>query len=567
MIKVALISHSPLFTGAEKMLFHMALMLSKTKEYLPVVFIPDNNESDSLKKACEKYAIEVAYYPASSWYIWSDAENLDSICENTWEKQGVLESLYRQYGIDLVVVNTLTQIAPVLAARKVNLPTCLWIHGILDSYLIPQGDMTLRLLIDRYLINLSDQVVCCSEWTANYYQPIASKQVSIITNWIEPPEKTEPISAKNAFVCLNTFDENKGVGTLLEAAEILAEKGYHFSLRLYGAGGEESKLRAFVQKKKLDSVVQFCGRTNHVDAVYRSCSCLVQPSYIESFGLTMVEAMANGRPVISAKNGGGEMIVKHGETGYLVRKKDAKELAERMAEMMDTPGLAQNMGMAGRKRYEELFSPEKARHEFLTLFDSMLRKQDEPSQADILLWDTWEWIFSHYKAGTHPAEEPKPPAVQIPDIKRSAGRIRRILSYLKKSDIHDMIRSMNPTMYDQACAQMGVTQRRSFKESAVIPWDGYIEYVVRGTGTKIQYVLIGNENDSCMIEAVCKKRIIMSKTVPVKSGRIVSCDLGAVDGKVAIRFRALGPDAKIHTVERLELLKVRKPLSLFGWIS
>lgn len=425
MIKIALVSHSPYLTGAEKMLFQLALILKGTQTYMPVIFIPAGNPPEAMMKACRENAIELAEYPAGDWYIWSDAQSLDRFSTQILESTAALEALYLQYGIDLVVANTMTQIAPALAARRLSLPVCLWVHGILDSYLIPQGDMTLRLLLDRYLMSLSDQIVCCSEWTASYYRPIAAKPVRIITNWAKAPAAVEPVSAKNAFVCLNTFDENKGVATLLEAADILARKGYRFSLRLYGAGGEESRLRACVQEKKLEDIVQFFERTNDVDAVYRSCMCLVQPSYIESFGLTMVEAMANGRPVISARNGGSEMIVQDGETGWLVRKKDAGELAQRMAEMMDTPGLAERMGMAGRRRYEALFSPEKAGREFIALFDAMAGEPAKPaSRTDILLEDTWDWIFTHFRNDAYSAG-------RIPLSKRVKRKLRHILSGVK----------------------------------------------------------------------------------------------------------------------------------------
>ncbi len=575
MIKIALVSHSPYFTGAEKMLFQLALILQQTNQYMPVVAIPDSRPTDVLIKMCKKHAIETVYYPANRWYIWSDATDFDSLGNEVDKEKSLIVSLLLKYDIDIVIVNTLTQIAPVLAARELDLPVCLWIHGILDSYMIPQRDASLRLLIDRWLMQMSDQIVFCSEWTANYYAPMAAKPTHTISNWVEDPHNMFPLINKNTFVCLNTFDINKGVDTLIEAVEILVQKGYRFSLHLYGTGGEEAHLRRLVQEKTLEDIIHFCGRTDEVNAVYQNCLCLIQPSYIESFGLTMVEAMANGRPVISAQNGGADTIVKHGETGYLVPKKDAGALAEKMAKILSDPELAEKMGLAGRKRYEELFSPERARQEFINVLDTMIQSTAKPSPIDLLLEDTWRWILFHKKESVQQQVSLEPsvrrPTISenINDVKtnRLIERIKRIVGFWREPDLREMIRNLNPTMYEEACNHVLEGKTHPIKKSKVIPWNGYVEYTIKGSGTNIWFILLGNDDDSCMVEVVSNNRIIFNKPTLVKNGHIVNFNLGSVNGSIGIRLKAMRADSKIHTVEYFRLWKRSHHFSLFSWIS
>ncbi|MBP3454425.1 MAG: glycosyltransferase family 4 protein [Clostridia bacterium] len=395
MIKVALVSQSPGFAGGEKMLYELAKLLKQTGYYEPLMFIPDDGATVALQMICEKAKIQTVSFRASQWYVFYESNQLHEINSKLVKDKAMLMDLYLRYDVGLVIINTLTNLAPAMAAHALQLPTCLWIHGILDSYLLPSGDLRLRLLIDRYIMNICDQVVCCSEWTQNYYGPLTQKPIRTIFNWIEGANGVSPISDTKLFVCLNTFDQNKGVETLLKAAQILKKKKYEFLIKLYGTGEEEARLRKFVRKNDLGKHVEFCGRTNDVDKVYRACYCLVQPSYIESFGLTVAEAMSYARPVIAAKNGGAEVVMKDRETGLLVPKRDEYALAQAMMQMLENPEMGSQMGKKGRKRYEELFSPEQAKTSFIQLIDEMLADRKKPSCVDLLLDDTWEYLFSN----------------------------------------------------------------------------------------------------------------------------------------------------------------------------
>lgn len=99
-------------------------------------------------------------------------------------------------------------------------------------------------------------------------------------------------------------------------------------------------------------------------------TCFVCPSIYEPFGLVNVEAMACGAAVVASAVGGIPEIVLDGETGWIVPvelddtpdrlprapEQFAEELAEAINTLVENPGLAQQMGAAGRQRVEELFS-------------------------------------------------------------------------------------------------------------------------------------------------------------------------------------------------------------------
>ena len=388
MIKVALFSHTAYFAGAEKMLYSLAKLLKESGLYYPIIWIPENPNTRDLISACIEAEIEVFQMPALTWYTYISEENSGSIASDTYNQTQWTAQKLKNQAVSLVLCNALVSLVPLMAARKVGIPSVLWVHGILDGFLIPQGDLGTRLLLDRLAMYLSNQVVCCSHWTERYYRPISVTSICTINNWSESP-KAIPLDVQfGKFICLNSFNHHKGLTTLLEAAVILKKSGYHFSIDLYGSGEDEETLRTFVYDKKLEKNIKFCGRTNAVAEIYQQCFCLVQPSYIEPFGLTITEAMSYARPVLATRSGGPEDTVIDGETGFLVPVKDAVALADKMKYLLDHPKEAEIMGLAGKKRYEDFFSPTRAKQEFLQLFDTVLSAPIINTSLDLLMEDT-----------------------------------------------------------------------------------------------------------------------------------------------------------------------------------
>jgi glycosyltransferase involved in cell wall biosynthesis len=90
---------------------------------------------------------------------------------------------------------------------------------------------------------------------------------------------------------------------------------------------------------------------------YRRAAALVFPSvWNEPAGLPTFEAQACGTPVVSTYSGGIPEYVLHGQTGILVARGEAEELATAISRVLDNPALARAMGEAGRQRAVERFS-------------------------------------------------------------------------------------------------------------------------------------------------------------------------------------------------------------------
>ena len=83
---------------------------------------------------------------------------------------------------------------------------------------------------------------------------------------------------------------------------------------------------------------------------------LVFPSHLESFGITLLEAMAMEIPIIASNNAGIPDIIIDGETGILVPPKDPSGISQAILKLAGDPALSEKLGAEGRKRVEESFN-------------------------------------------------------------------------------------------------------------------------------------------------------------------------------------------------------------------
>jgi len=108
----------------------------------------------------------------------------------------------------------------------------------------------------------------------------------------------------------------------------------------------------------LKNRVNFLGGMGQSELVkhYRNTAVLVNPSYSESFGMSLVEAMACEKPVVATRAGGMVEIVGDGRAGRLVDRGDVPALADAIVGLLADDGLRARMGQAGRLDVIDRFS-------------------------------------------------------------------------------------------------------------------------------------------------------------------------------------------------------------------
>jgi glycosyltransferase involved in cell wall biosynthesis len=164
----------------------------------------------------------------------------------------------------------------------------------------------------------------------------------------------------------------KGPEYLLKAMAHIWPDHQTVSLVMVGKGELDVDLRAQALKMNANGRIRFLGWREDIHEIMPVFDLLVLPSLNEGMGRVLVEAMAAGKPVVASEVGGIPDLVRHGETGYLVRPADEKALANGIKKILKDPERAKQMGQRG-KEYCRQFSLEAMIEKLDDLYADLIR--------------------------------------------------------------------------------------------------------------------------------------------------------------------------------------------------
>jgi glycosyltransferase involved in cell wall biosynthesis len=138
----------------------------------------------------------------------------------------------------------------------------------------------------------------------------------------------------------------------------------------------ERGLRERCESLGVAKSVIFTGVRKDIPEIMAASAVIILPSATpEPYGLTVIEAMAAGCPVIATAAGGPLESLADGETGWLVPPKDSTAIAERVTALLKTPGERDRIGAKGRERARTLFDVKRSVSEMADLFEEVARER------------------------------------------------------------------------------------------------------------------------------------------------------------------------------------------------
>ncbi|HUP05524.1 MAG TPA: glycosyltransferase family 1 protein [Caldimonas sp.] len=178
----------------------------------------------------------------------------------------------------------------------------------------------------------------------------------------------------------------KGVDNVVRALALLPRE---LKARLLVVGGEGAtpdpartpeiaRLQGLAHELGVADRITFAGarRREELPACYGAADVFVTTPWYEPFGITPLEAMASGVPVIGSAVGGIQYSVVDGITGFLVPPRDPCVLAERLRHLHANPWLAQAMGRAGVRRVRALFTWERVTADLVDVYESLAARRE-----------------------------------------------------------------------------------------------------------------------------------------------------------------------------------------------
>ncbi|HHW18876.1 MAG TPA: glycosyltransferase family 4 protein [Firmicutes bacterium] len=166
----------------------------------------------------------------------------------------------------------------------------------------------------------------------------------------------------------------KALDVLVDAARIVVASEPSARFLIGGTGPLEGEIRAKIRDLKLEPYVKMAGFIEDVPGFLSGLDIYVLSSDYEGLPLAVLEAMAQGLPVVATRVGGVPEAVVDGETGFLVPPRQPKLLAQAIVRLVVDPQLAEKLGAAGRRRAEELFDAKLMAERTVEVYRQVVRK-------------------------------------------------------------------------------------------------------------------------------------------------------------------------------------------------
>lgn len=281
-----------------------------------------------------------------------------------------ISSILKRSGADIVHVNSEDiALRSFLAATFARKPVIFHVHSILKPYM--------ETLFLHWAIDMPFRTICVSnaarrpllKWSRDIDRVKTiynGADLSLFNEQFDmdrAKELREGLNLGNLVVgIVGRFDPSKGHETFLEAASKVIRSINDVSFLIVGSWVLDFEkprvdfLKRYAKSLGLQNKVIFTGFIADVKDYYHLMDIVVLPSWEEPFALVPLEAMACGRPVIGANNGGTAELIKDGITGILVPTRDPDALARAIIRLLKDEELRKKLSSGGCKIVEEFFN-------------------------------------------------------------------------------------------------------------------------------------------------------------------------------------------------------------------
>ncbi|MFA6973563.1 MAG: glycosyltransferase family 4 protein [Parcubacteria group bacterium] len=214
-----------------------------------------------------------------------------------------------------------------------------------------------------FIWKMSAAVIANSQMIKDLALRSNSKQeIGVIYNGINieifKPQENPGLRRNFTILCASRLSRRKGFNYVIAAFAEIVKK--YPDVRLLIAGGEgnaEDELKAQSKKLGLEEKIQFTGFvTPNTEFVkyHHASDVFILPSLNEGMSNNMLEAMASGMPIVMTPTGGADELIREGVNGYIVKFKNAADIAEKLEKLITDPAATKSMGAASRRIAEEM---------------------------------------------------------------------------------------------------------------------------------------------------------------------------------------------------------------------
>jgi glycosyltransferase involved in cell wall biosynthesis len=293
-----------------------------------------------------------------------------------WTRDRFVE-IIREYKVDAVQVNTIMLREPLLAGRQQNIPTLVHVRESLDR----DTDLCRAIglspeAIRNEVLHQADYILANSAFTGRtFHKPERTYLVGNALDAInfDIPNRLNPEIINIALISSNL--PKKGLADFIAIARLLEISTPTARLLLIGPENEYiSTMRGEQASGNVPANVVFKGYAASPQDAIRQANIVLNLSHFEeTFGRTVLEAMASKRPVLAYAQGAIPELITEGVNGFLLPFGDVQAIADRLHWLCKNPKQIDKLGAAGRRIFMSRFTLERLREELKAMYTATLR--------------------------------------------------------------------------------------------------------------------------------------------------------------------------------------------------
>lgn len=233
-----------------------------------------------------------------------------------------------------------------------------------------------RYLLKCYRKNGGNNFIAISEDISHFLRTVLPKDlqsIQLLQNAIDLKRFERPMDFNkvrdNVFnmVSIGRLDKNKNHQFLIDVVLDLKNRKIPVHLTIVGEGDERISLQEKILQLNLSDQLSMVGLQEKVEMYLWNADLYVHSAITEGFGLTLIEAMACGLPVVCTDGEGNRDLIQEGENGFMVGERDTKLLADKIELLLKNDILRLEMGEKARK-FAQGFGMEKYVESLLLLY-------------------------------------------------------------------------------------------------------------------------------------------------------------------------------------------------------
>ncbi len=257
-----------------------------------------------------------------------------------------------------------------------KVPVVFTAHGWGFTPGTPNKRRMVALIAEKLLASLTTKLICVSENDRQLALSLGvgnKNSLKVVRYGINniPVTSANPSQQPPRLIMVARFNEQKDQTTLLKAIAQLKDNSIH--LDLVGSGPSLESCKALAKSLGIENQVSFLGDRRDVPDLLAQSQIFILSTHYEGLPISILEAMRAGLPVVATSVNGIPEEVVDGKTGFLAPRQDVQALADALHTLINSPEIRQQMGKAGREKFEQEFTVERMITETREIYEAITK--------------------------------------------------------------------------------------------------------------------------------------------------------------------------------------------------